>query len=142
MTMAGAARRRLRPTTGQAMGERGDIILEGLARTVGGLLLLALVAFEVGAVVVNAVQLDDAARRAARQAAGALETRGSLAAAEVAADDVAAELDGCHVADVALEEDGVAVTLTRPAPLLLAGRVGPIAERTVASATARAPAAL
>ncbi|MFO8075947.1 MAG: hypothetical protein ACQETV_00445 [Actinomycetota bacterium] len=121
------------------MGERGDIILEGLARTVGGLLLVALLAFEVGAVVVNAVQLDDAARRAARDAASALETRGSLAAAEVAADDVATDLDDCHVVEVALEEDGVAVTLTRPAPLMLAGRVGPIAEHTVGSATARAP---
>lgn len=124
------------------MAERGDIILEGLARTVGGLLLLALVAFEVGAVVVNSVQLDDAARRAAQEAAGALEARGTLAAAEVAADDVAAELDGCHVAEVALEEGGVAVTLTRPAPLLVAGRIGPIAERTVGSATARAPSDL
>ncbi len=122
------------------MGERGDIILEGLARTVGGLLLLALVAFEVGAVLVNTVQLDDAARRAARDAASALEARGSLAAAEVAADDVAADLDGCRVDEVAFAEGGVTVTLTRPAPLVLAGRIGPIAERTVGSATAQAPA--
>ena len=138
--MSTAGRRSTRCAgTGRAMGERGDIILEGLARTVGGLLLLALVAFEVGAVVVNTIQLDDAARRAARQAATALEARGSVSAAEVAADDVAAELDRTHLAEVTVDQAEVAVTLTRPAPVVIAGRLGPVAELTVASATASAP---
>lgn len=123
------------------MGERGDIILDGLLRTVAGLLFIALLLFEVGAVVVNEVQLDGAAQRAAREGARALDGPGSVELVELAADHAASTLNGASVTDVIIDDDRVGVTVTRPAPVLLADRIPPLSDRLVghASATARRP---
>ena len=120
------------------MGERGDIILDGLLRTIAGLLLIALVAFEVGAVVVNEVQLDGAAQRAAREGARALDGPASVEAVEAAADRAAAATNGAVVRDVVIDDDRVAVTVSREAPVLVADRIPPLRDRLLGTATARA----
>ena len=120
------------------MGERGDIILDGLLRTIAGLLLIALVAFEVGAVVVNEVQLDGAAQRAAREGARVLEGPASVGAVEAAADHAAAALKGAEVTSVDIDDDRVTVTVARPAPVLVVDRVPALRERLLGTASARA----
>lgn len=120
------------------MHERGDIILDGLLRIVAGLVLTALLVFEVGAVVVNRVQLDGAAQEAARAGARAWDAGGSQARAEAAVHEAASKLPGAVVREWSVEPEAVKVTVSRQAPVLLIDRLEPIAERLDGDATFQA----
>lgn len=121
------------------MQERGDIILDGLLRMVAGLVLTALLVFEVGAVVVNRVQVDGAAQEAARAGARTWETSGSEARTESTVHEVAGKLPGAVVREWSVDGDVVQVTVSREAPVLLIDRVEPLRPRLEGEATFRVP---
>lgn len=121
-------------------GERGDVILSGLFRLVAGLLALGIVLFDSGAVVVNRLQLDEAARNAARAGAATWAEEGSARAAEAAVRAHVLDRVQVDVGEVGFSAGHVVVTVSRPAPVLLLDRLGPIASWAEASATSSWPA--
>ena len=90
-------------------------------RAIAALLLLGVAVFELAAVVVNAVQLDMVASRAASVAAGSFGTTSSLVAAQAAVAESVLS-DGSAVTDVAITEHHAVVALSRPAAVLLIDR--------------------
>ena len=120
------------------MNERGDIILDGLLRTIIGLLVFALIVFEIGAVVVNIVQVDGAAQQAARAAATEIDAGQSEHRVELAAEEAAATIEGGVVHDIDVGRDEVRVTVGRAAPVLVVDRIPPLRDRLVATTTATA----
>lgn len=120
------------------MSERGDIILGGLLKTVAGVLLGALMAFEIGAVVVNHVQLDDRARGAARAAAVAWHEIGREEAVQTAAFAEASTLQGASVIGIDIGDRSATVTVRRAAPVLVTDRIWFLRDHLVADATASA----
>lgn len=119
--------------------DHGDIILDGLIRTVGGLLIVALLLFEAGAVMVSHVRLDGVAQEAAGAAAHAWDVERSESAVAVAVEEASATLDGAWVRDIAVGREAVSVTLSRSAPVLLVDHIGAVARWLVTDVTARAP---
>lgn len=109
--------------------DRGDVILGGMLRTVLALLLIGLVAFEIGAVVVNAVQLDGVADDAARAAALAMTSSGRVTVAETAANVIISQQVGVAVDAVEVERHQVRVGVSRAPLFLVLGHVPPIRER-------------
>ena len=119
--------------------ERGDVILSGLLNTVLFLLLTALILYEVGAVVVNAIQLDDVANDASRvaaqmAAAGASEVRLEETVTSYLVAQTGVALEG-------LERGGGAVTLTvsREPAFLVAEHLPGVPGRFTGRATHSAP---
>lgn len=84
-------------------GQTGGIITGWLLRLMLWLAVLAVVVFEIGAVVVATVDADSAAGEVARAAVVAYRSSGSLADAETAAEAVA---EGRSVELISLEENG------------------------------------
>lgn len=116
--------------------ERGEIITGWLLRIVLTVAVLGLVVYEVLAVVVSTVALDDNAREVARAARDAYRVEQSLDDAVEAAQEVA----DLHDADVtALEEDGedLVMSLGQQAPTLLIHRIGPLEDVTQITVTRR-----
>lgn len=113
------------PTT-RMSSERGDIVLRWLLKVVGGLLLAAIVLLDGGALVVNRMQLSDAALQAATAARFSWQEQRSEAAARAAAIEQAGELSGVAV-EVSLSGGQVSVTLQRRARVRLADRVAVLA---------------
>lgn len=120
--------------------ERGDVVLSGLLRTVLALLVVGLVLFEIGAVLVNRVQLDEAARVAAQAGAQGLAERGSQRVAEAAVQARLGEERDVALDAVVVDAPRVTVTVSRPAPVLLLDRMGPLARYAVGRATVSAGA--
>ena len=110
-------------------GDHGDVIISGLVRTTLFLVVLAALLYEVGAFAVNAVQLDeiadDAARRAAREAAsGAPSTQIEQAVLASLASETGVVLEGVsHTADTAT------VTVARPPLFLFVDRIPGLTDR-------------
>lgn len=119
--------------------DRGDVILGGMLRTVLALLLVGLVVFEVGAVVVNAVQLDDVADDAARAAALAMASSGRVQVAEAAADAIISRQVGVVVDAVEVDREQVRVMVSRAPLFLVLGHVPPLEERLTRQAEHVAP---
>lgn len=119
----------------RAGDERGDIILSGLLRTSALVLAVALSLFDAGAVVVNRVQLDEAARTAARAGAVAWSEQGSRRAVEVAIARRLSGEQGMALEGLDVQSSEVAVTLTRPAPVLLLDHIGPLSRHAQGRAT-------
>lgn len=117
-------------------GQDGGIVTGWLLRLVATMAVLALVIFEIGAVVVASVDADSAAGEVARAATVAYRSSGSLAEAEAAAQAVA---DGRSVELVGLDEDGGAlvVAVERAAETLLLHRLGIFEDLTHRTATRR-----
>ena len=120
--------------------ERGDIILSGLLRTSALLLAMAIFLFDAGAVVVNRVQLDEAARTAARAGAVAWSEQGSRHAVEAAVNRRLAGERGMALETLAVAGSQIAVTLARPAPVLLLDRIGPLSRHAQGRATSSSDA--
>lgn len=116
-------------------GDRGDIILHGLMRTVAGLLVVGVIVFEVAAVTVNRVQLDDAARTAVSAAAQSWGQSKSTPAASQAALDSLSTQRGIALETFDVGDDILTVTLTRDASVLVLDQIGPLAPYAHASAT-------
>ncbi len=121
------------------MNDQGGVILDGLLRTVGGLLVAALIIFELSAVAINHVRLDATAQEAARIAAQSVNAGHSEAAITTAVQEHIATLDGTLLRDVSVDDDTVAVALSRPAPVLLVDNLDFLAAHLVADRTAEAP---
>lgn len=100
----------------------GDMIVSWLLRLVIGVSALALVLFEIGAVVYAHLDADDAAREVARAGAVAYGASGSLVAAEVEAADAA---DGRGVTLVTFEQEATSlvVEVERTAQTLVLHRI-------------------
>lgn len=103
-------------------GQAGGIITGWLLRLMLWLAVLAVVVFEIGAVVVASVDADSAAGEVARAAVVAYRSSGSLADAETAAETVA---EGRSVELISLEENGTTmeVEVGRDAGTLLLHRL-------------------
>ena len=117
-------------------GENGDIIAGWLFRLVLWLGALALVVFEIGAVVVASVTADDAAGEVARASADAYRATGSLSQATEVAEEIATARE---VELTALDEDegALVVEVTREAETILLHRIPPAADLITRSATRR-----
>jgi hypothetical protein len=110
----------------------------GLVKLLVGLAVVGLVLFELGAVAVNHVQLDGLAERAARSAAASHATRPTreLTTARQGAEAAIADEPHAHLVDVTLQQDGrVAVTLSRPARVLVIDRIGFLEDFATAAIT-------
>lgn len=116
--------------------ERGDVILDGLLKTVAALLLAALAVFELGAAGINQVQAREAARSSARAGAVALSDGAGAASVEAAIETAAAEHTGVVVAAVDVDATDVHVTVRRDPDFLVLDRIDPIASRLGAEVTA------
>ena len=116
-------------------GQDGGIVTGWLLRLVATMAVLALVVFEVGAVVVASIDADDAAGEVARAATVAYRSSGSLVEAEASGQAVA---DQRSVELLRLEEDGTAlvVEVERTAGTLLLHRFG-VTEDLVTRTAAR-----
>jgi len=114
----------------------GGIVTGWLLRLVATMAVLAVVVFEIGAVVVASVDADDAAGEVARAATVAYRSTGSLVEAETSGQAVA---DERSVQLRSLEEDGTAlvVVVERSAGTLLLHRFGPTEDLATRSATRR-----
>lgn len=108
--------------------DRGDVIVSGVLKLLVGLLLLGLVLYEGGALVVNQVQLDDAARRAAAAGAAAWAYEHSTAAVDGVVQRRMTRHTEMALESVAIEGDTVTVTVTRPAAVMLLDRIGPLSH--------------
>lgn len=120
--------------------ERGDVVLSGLLRLTVGLLALGVVLFDGGALLVNRVQLDEAARVAALSGARAWASHHSSAAVEAAVGQRLATHPGMALEGVAVTGGRVAVTVARPAAVLLLDRVGPLSRVVQGRATSTSAA--
>ena len=117
-------------------GQDGGIVTGWLLRLVATMAVLALVVFEIGAVVVASVDADGAAGEVARAATVAYRSSGSLTEAQASGQAVA---DGRSVELVSLDEDGGAlvVVVERTAGTLLLHRFGVTEDLTRRTATRR-----
>jgi hypothetical protein len=117
-------------------GQQGGIVTGWLLRLVATMAVLALIVFEVGAVVVASVDADSAAGEVARAATVAYRSTGSLVEAEASGQAVA---DGRSVELVRLDEDGaeLVVVVERAAGTLVLHRFGVTEDLTRRSATRR-----
>lgn len=115
-------------------GQAGGIVTGWLLQLMLWLAVLAVVVFEIGAVVVASVDADSAAGEVARAAVVAYRSSGSLADAETAAEAVA---DGRSVELMGLEEDGTTMTVEvgRDAGTLLLHRLALTEELTQRTAS-------
>lgn len=120
--------------------ERGDVIIAGVLRLVGGLLLVGFVLFEGGALLINRVQLDEAARVAASVGARAWTAEHTSAAVTSAVEQRMAAHTGMALEGVTVENDRVAVTVSRPAPVLLLDHIPLLAHHANGRATSRSAA--
>jgi Flp pilus assembly protein TadG len=116
--------------------DRGDVILSGLMKIVLFLLIVFYLVFEIAAVTVNQVQLDDAAQTAARLGAQALRDRRGPAGAEEAVQQPLP--DNVTLEGISIAGDEVTVTATRAAAVLLLDRLGPLAQFATSTVTATA----
>lgn len=115
--------------------ERGDIILAGLGKTLAALLLLGTVLFDGGAIAVNRVQLDDAARSAARSGAVTWAAQRSTPGAEQAVLATLSSQSGMTLESLTVTDGRVEVTVSRRATVLILDRLGPLARHAHGSAT-------
>ena len=122
--------------------DRGDVLFDGLLHTVGYLAAVALLCFELIAVGVNMVQLDELAGEAAREAARTLpataDTRVLQAVAERHVSDALLHRPEVTLEAVAVTAGSqVSVTLARPPRTAVLHRVRPLAERLPQQVTGR-----
>jgi hypothetical protein len=117
-------------------GEAGDIISRWLMQMLATMAVFALIAYEVIAVGVAAVRVDDIAREVARAARDAYRVEQSPDRMQATADDHAQSL-GARL--VALDEDGgeLSVTVEMQARTLLVHRLGPLEDLVTPASTRR-----
>ncbi|MDP8970901.1 MAG: hypothetical protein M3N52_10500 [Actinomycetota bacterium] len=105
-----------------------------LLKTIVGLAIAGVVLIDLGAVAVNALQLEEAADEAARAATHSWSVDHSPSAAQRAARDSIADQPDIVLQDLVIGSDRLTVTLTKPAHVLVAHRIGPLTryvEQTV-----------
>lgn len=118
--------------------ERGGVGLGGLRGLVITLVVATVLLFELGAIVTNFYQLDDLSGRAATAAAAAWRNRpasGPVLNAVNGVVDGAAEVDSVEISQ---EDATVAVSLRRPAAVLVLDRIPALRERLSPTVTRQA----
>lgn len=118
--------------------EQGDIISRWLFQMLATMAVLALIAYEIIAVGVMAVRVDDIAREVARTTRDAYRVEQSLDRARAAAAEHARSRDATVVA-VDEEGDVLSVTLEKRARTLVVHRLGPLEDLVTPAATRRVP---
>lgn len=99
--------------------------------------VLAVIGYEVVAIGLASLSVDEGSRQVARAASAAYrDTGGSLDATTTAAAE-AARVHDATVTAVAVDGEELIVTLERRAPTLLVQRIGPLADLAVREATGR-----
>jgi hypothetical protein len=116
--------------------ETGGIITGWLLQIVVFLAVVSVLVFEVVAIGVAHVSVDETGREVGRVARDAYRDQRSL---DVAREAVERSLAGrtAALAELEVEGDEVVLTLTMPARTLLVHRVGPIADLATAETTRR-----
>ncbi len=117
-------------------GERGEIS-SWLLQLLAVLGVVGLIVYELVALGITAVRVDEAAREVARTARDEYRASSSLDRTEDVAEE-AARTHGATVTAVEIDQDALSVTLEKRAGTVLAHRIGPLAERVTPSATRRA----
>lgn len=118
--------------------ERGGVGLGGLRGFVITLVVATVLLFELGAIVTNFYQLDDLSGRAATAAAAAWRDRpasGPVLNAVNGVVDGAAEVESVEISQ---EDATVAVSLRRPAAVLVLDRIPALRERLSPTVTRQA----
>jgi hypothetical protein len=116
--------------------ETGGIVTGWLFQLVLVMLVVGVVIHEAVAVTATSFQVDTDAQEVAEAAAGAYGSPTDLPAATLAAEQIAARR-GVEVVDVAQLDQQVVVRVSKSAKTLLLHRIGPLADLTTATATAR-----
>ncbi len=116
--------------------QHGDIVTDWLLQLVLILGVVAVLGYEVIAIVVTNVGLDDTAREVARATRAEYGATGSLERATATATQVA-EAHEVEVVAVLEEDDGLAVTLAKRPPTIFVHRVAALDDLTTATATGR-----
>lgn len=116
--------------------DRGDILTSGLLKLLLFLAVLALIVFEAGAVMVNQVQADEAAGGAARAALAASASSRAQPHLEEAAR--AALPERTTLDALTADAEGVEVTVTRQANVVVLDRIGPLEGLASATVSRRA----
>jgi uncharacterized membrane protein len=121
--------------TNVRIDERGDVIISGMLKTLLFLLLTALLVYEVGAVLVNSVQLDEIADDAARAAAQAAGGGATVEGVEQAVLASLADQSGVVLDSVAHDKATATVAVSREPLFLVSQRIPPLRERFAGRAT-------
>lgn len=101
------------------------------------LAVLGVVAYEVVAIGLTSLSVDDGSRQVARAAAAAYRDAGGSLDATTTAAAEAARVHDATVTEVAVDGEELIVTLERQAPTLLVQRVAPLADLATREATSR-----
>lgn len=104
--------------TGISGGEAGGIVTGWLLRIVLFLAVLAFVIFEGGAIAVNSITAEDAAREVGRAAVTAYRGSGDIDAAE-SAGIAAARERGVRLVEITIDRNSLSVTVTSTARTLV-----------------------
>jgi hypothetical protein len=118
--------------------DRGDVLVSGLLKLVAFLLALALVVFEIVAIAVNYVQLDDIAGQAVRGGASVTQRERTEAHVERAVLAVLDEHEGARLEDLRMNRQSLEITVGRQARVLVLNRLGPLGDLADNSLTKRA----
>ena len=115
-------------------GERGDIISRWLVQMLATMAVFALIAYEIIAVGVAAVRVDDIAREVARAARDTYRVEQSLDGAQARAAEHA-QSRGATLTAAELDGDSLSVTVETRAATLLVHRLPPLEDRVTPAAT-------
>ena len=118
--------------------ERGDVLASGLLKLVAFLLGLALVVFEVVAIAVNYVQLDNIAAQAVRAGASVTQRERTEAHVERAVLAVLEEHENARLEEFHMGRETLEITIGRTASVLVLDRIGPLGELAENSLTKKA----
>lgn len=118
--------------------DRGDVISAYLLRLVGALAVAGLLIIETAAITINRFGLEEAVQRAADRAATAYAEQRSAQGAEAAARQRLRRAD-VRTVDVGVDIDGITVTGTRRATVLVSDRLDALSHLVGPAVTARAP---
>lgn len=117
--------------------ERGGIITGFLIRTVIIFAIAGLALYEAGAIIVAKVAVDGISIDAAKEAAITYDdTDGSTTKARKRCKEMAA-ISGAECIEFRVVGDYVEVTVRKTAPTVIAHRIGPLKDQTIAQATHR-----
>lgn len=118
--------------------ERGVARLTTAARLAIVMVILAVITFDLSAIVVNVFQLDELSQRAAQSAAVAWRDAPTAAVVETAVANEVADVDNVQIDRIALDNKAVWVTLRRPPPVLVLDKLPPVRRRIDMSITQQA----
>jgi hypothetical protein len=109
-----------------------------LLKTIAIICVIGVVLFDIGAVIVNHVQLDEATQNVLRETSATLDTtagRRPDVITATAQEAAARRSDRAVVEEAVLDESGFTVTMSQEARVLLLDRLGPLSDYATARVT-------